>query len=85
MPIYTWECPKCGKITEVINSFKDSEVAPEKCDPRSERIPDAPLVDGKPQYAKYESCGTTTGAWKKIIGNFNFILSGRGWARDGYQ
>lgn len=31
MPLYEWECADCKKITEVINSFKDSEVPPEKC------------------------------------------------------
>lgn len=32
MPIYSYKCKKCGKMTEILRSFDDSGVPPDKCE-----------------------------------------------------
>ena len=32
MPIYSWRCKKCDKLTDILKPFDDSGVPPDKCE-----------------------------------------------------
>lgn len=85
-PLYTWSCPKCNKITSVIQRVADHAVPPEKCDPNPERTGQK-NPEGKPVYLKHDPCGHTgPDGWKRdFSGHGNFILTGGGWSNSGYE
>jgi len=56
MPIYEYECPKCGHIQEE-------------------------LILTENDIPKCVECGSNV---KRIMSAGNFILKGKGWAKDGY-
>ncbi|QDP65627.1 MAG: hypothetical protein GOVbin1454_21 [Prokaryotic dsDNA virus sp.] len=70
MPLYEYECERCGHIQEVLQGYKEPAPRCEVCDQN---------LNGKEREA------TEASSMKRKVSRSSFILVGGGWAKDGYK
>lgn len=60
MPLYSYECEKCGNVFDAFRRYEERDAAPEHCDGQAvRRIFTPPMI--APDYPGYES--PATGKW----------------------
>ena len=80
MPIYEYQCTRCGHQFEKVVSFSNPPKPPVACPKPYERTVVINELTGEPQSPALP-CG---GESKRVISKTSFVLKGGGWAKDGY-
>lgn len=75
MPIYEYECEKCGERLEVMQRITEDALT--EC-----TVEICPKANTKDEADKKVAC---KGKLKKLISQTSFSLKGGGWYKDGYS